>query len=94
ILRGCTSHNGMVYARGSVDDYNHFAAVTGDPGWTWDCLLLYFFKVHTMSIDPRTQFMPPERKWTPPVDHHKMLGQFDPTVQSTTVINVVGLNGF
>ncbi|KAJ7749178.1 hypothetical protein B0H16DRAFT_1249409, partial [Mycena metata] len=47
ILRGCTSHNGMVYTRGSVDDYNHFAAVTGDSGWTWDCLLSYFFKLHT-----------------------------------------------
>ncbi|KAJ7700560.1 hypothetical protein B0H16DRAFT_1258366, partial [Mycena metata] len=47
IVGGCTSHNGMVYTRGSVDDYSHFAAVTGDSGWTWDCLLLYFFKVHT-----------------------------------------------
>ncbi|KAJ7713144.1 hypothetical protein B0H16DRAFT_1341685, partial [Mycena metata] len=56
MLRGCTSHNGMVYTRGSVDDYNHFTAVT------WDCLLSYFPKVHTMSIDPHTQFMPPERK--------------------------------
>ncbi|KAJ7708571.1 GMC oxidoreductase-domain-containing protein [Mycena metata] len=34
----------MVYTRGSVDDYNHFAAVTGDSGWTWDCLLSYFLK--------------------------------------------------
>ncbi|KAJ7713156.1 glucose-methanol-choline oxidoreductase, partial [Mycena metata] len=49
----CTSRNGMVYTRGSVDDYNHFAAVTGDSGWTWDCLLSYFFKLHTMSIDPQ-----------------------------------------
>ncbi|KAJ7715747.1 GMC oxidoreductase-domain-containing protein [Mycena metata] len=41
-----------------------------------------------MSIDPHTQFMPPERKWTPPVDHHETLGQFDPTVYSATRINV------
>ncbi|KAJ7749179.1 hypothetical protein B0H16DRAFT_1691951 [Mycena metata] len=40
-----------------------------------------------MSIDPHTQFMPPERKWTPPVDHHETLGQFDLTVHSTTGIN-------
>ncbi|KAJ7708587.1 hypothetical protein B0H16DRAFT_1823001 [Mycena metata] len=39
----------MVYTRGSVDDYNHFAAVTWDSGWTWDCLLLYFFKNHILA---------------------------------------------
>ncbi|KAJ7715537.1 hypothetical protein B0H16DRAFT_1477323 [Mycena metata] len=42
-----------------------------------------------MSIDPHTQLMPPERKWTPPVDHRETLGQFDPTVHNTTGINVV-----
>ncbi|KAJ7176454.1 glucose dehydrogenase short protein [Mycena filopes] len=78
MLGGCTSHNGMVYTRGSADDYNRFAEVTGDPGWSWDRLLPYFFK---------------NEKWTP-VDHHDIRGQFDPKVHSTTGINAVSLSGF
>jgi hypothetical protein len=42
--------DGMVYTRGSADDYNRFAAVTGDPGWSWDRLLPYFFKVRTRTF--------------------------------------------
>jgi choline dehydrogenase-like flavoprotein len=39
----------MVYTRGSAEDYDRFAAVTGDPGWSWDRLLPYFFKVQPSS---------------------------------------------
>ncbi|KAF8187356.1 hypothetical protein K438DRAFT_1595455, partial [Mycena galopus ATCC 62051] len=46
---GCTSHNFMIYTRGSAEDYDRFAAVTGDPGWSWDHLLPYFFKVRPSS---------------------------------------------
>ncbi|KAJ7643628.1 aryl-alcohol oxidase [Roridomyces roridus] len=79
ILGGCTAHNGMVYTRGSADDYDRYAAVTGDSGWSWDNMLPYFFK---------------NEKWTPPVDHHDTNGQFDPAVHSTNGINSVSLNGF
>ncbi|KAJ7302067.1 pyranose dehydrogenase [Mycena albidolilacea] len=79
ILGGCSSHNGMVYTRGSADDYNRFAAVTGDPGWSWDRLLPYFFK---------------NEKWTPPVDHHDTRGQYDPAVHSNKGINSVSLSAF
>ncbi|KAJ7438136.1 aryl-alcohol oxidase [Mycena galericulata] len=61
ILGGCTAHNGMVYTRGSSADYNRYAAVTGDPGWTWDNLLPYFFK---------------NEKWTQPADHHDTLSGY------------------
>ncbi|KAJ7737308.1 hypothetical protein B0H16DRAFT_1466233 [Mycena metata] len=51
-------YNGMVHTRGSVDDHNHFTAVTGDSGWTWDCLLSYFFKnengLHPWTITKRS----------------------------------------
>ncbi|KAF8218259.1 pyranose dehydrogenase [Mycena galopus ATCC 62051] len=77
ILGGCSAHNGMVYTRGSTDDYDRFAAVTGDSGWSWDRLLPYFFK---------------NEKWTPPVDHHDTRGQYDPAVHSTTGINSVSLS--
>ncbi|KAJ7833564.1 GMC oxidoreductase-domain-containing protein, partial [Mycena leptocephala] len=78
ILGGCSAHNGMVYTRGSADDYNRFAAVTGDSGWSWDRLLPYFFK---------------NEKWTPPVDHHDTHGQYNPAVHSTKGINSVSLSG-
>ncbi|KAF7342997.1 GMC oxidoreductase [Mycena venus] len=79
MLGGCSSHNGMIYTRGSADDYNRFAAITGDPGWSWDRLLPYFFK---------------NEKWTPPVDHHDTRGQFDPAVHSNKGINSVSLSAF
>ncbi|KAF7358832.1 hypothetical protein MSAN_01222800 [Mycena sanguinolenta] len=78
ILGGCTSHNAMVYARGSAEDYDRWAAVTGDPGWSWNNLLPYFFK---------------NEKWTPPADHHETRGQFNPAFHSTSGINSVSLSG-
>ncbi|KAJ6489773.1 aryl-alcohol oxidase precursor [Mycena sanguinolenta] len=78
ILGGCTSHNSMVYTRGSAEDYNRWAAVTGDPGWSWDSLLPYFFK---------------NEKWTPPADNHDTRGEFNPAVHSTHGINSVSLSG-
>ncbi|KAJ7091778.1 hypothetical protein C8R44DRAFT_835759 [Mycena epipterygia] len=75
IPRG-TPLDGMVYARGSAGDYNRYAAVTGDPGWSWDCLPPYFFK---------------NEKWTEPADHHNTRGQFNPFVHSTIGINAVSL---
>ncbi|KAJ6551667.1 aryl-alcohol oxidase, partial [Mycena capillaripes] len=79
ILGGCTAHNGMVYTRGSAEDYDRFAAITDDPGWSWDRLLPYFFK---------------NEKWTEPADHHDTRGQFNPSVHSTKGINSVSLSGF
>ncbi|KAF8184137.1 pyranose dehydrogenase [Mycena galopus ATCC 62051] len=79
VLGGCTAHNGMVYTRGSAEDFDRYAAVTGDLGWSWDNLLPYFFK---------------NEKWTPPADNHDTRGQFDPAVHSTDGINSVSLSGF
>ncbi|KAJ7653253.1 pyranose dehydrogenase [Mycena polygramma] len=79
ILGGCSAHNGMIYTRGSAEDYDRFAAVTGDNGWSWNRLLPYFFK---------------NEKWTEPVDHHETRGQFNPAVHSTKGINSVSLAGF
>ncbi|KAJ6483607.1 alcohol oxidase [Mycena vitilis] len=79
ILGGCSAHNGMVYTRGSADDFNRYAALTGDPGWAWDSIFPYFLKTE---------------KWTPPADHHNTLGQFNPDVHRTDGINSVSLNGY
>lgn len=37
----------MVHTRGSSDDYDEFARLTGDPGWSWESMLPYFMKVRT-----------------------------------------------
>ncbi|KAF8180708.1 aryl-alcohol oxidase [Mycena galopus ATCC 62051] len=78
ILGGCTSHNGMVYTRGSAEDYDRWAAVTGDSGWSWNNLLPYFFK---------------NEKWSPPANNHDTRGEFNPAVHSTHGINSVSLSG-
>ncbi|KAJ7176456.1 aryl-alcohol oxidase [Mycena filopes] len=62
-----------IYEWSSADDYNRFAEVTGDPGWSWDRLLPYFFK---------------NEKWTPPVDHHDTRGQFDPRPERISLDDV------
>ncbi|KAJ6460937.1 aryl-alcohol oxidase [Mycena sanguinolenta] len=79
LLGGTSSINGMLYTRGSRDDFDRYANVTGDPGWSWTAIQKYFRK---------------NEKWSPPADHHNTQGQFDPSVHSTTGINSVTLPGF
>jgi len=43
-LGGCSSINGMIYMRGQARDYDHWAAVTGDPDWCWDNCLPDFIR--------------------------------------------------
>ncbi|KAF9061024.1 GMC oxidoreductase-domain-containing protein, partial [Rhodocollybia butyracea] len=79
ILGGSSSVNGMFYTRGSANDYDHWARVTGDDGWSWD------------NIQP---FLALNEKWEPPADHHNTTGKFNPAVHSLTGINAVSLPGF
>lgn len=43
VLGGCSSINGMIYARGQSADYDHWATL-GNKGWSWDDVLPYFKK--------------------------------------------------
>ncbi|KAJ7148659.1 aryl-alcohol oxidase [Mycena crocata] len=79
LLGGTSSVNGMWYTRGSKDDFDRFARVTGDPGWSWSAIQPYFRK---------------NEKWTEPADHHDTSNQYDPSVHSTTGVNSVSLPGF
>ncbi|KAJ6475754.1 pyranose dehydrogenase [Mycena vitilis] len=79
ILGGCSSHNGMAYTRGSADDFNRYAEITGDLGWSWNQVLPYFFK---------------NERWTEPADHHDTRGEFNPFVHSTTGKTSVSLAGY
>jgi choline dehydrogenase len=42
VLGGCSSINGMIYMRGQARDYDHWATLTGEPGWCWDACLPHF----------------------------------------------------
>ncbi|KAE9395309.1 aryl-alcohol oxidase-like protein [Gymnopus androsaceus JB14] len=79
ILGGTSSVNGMAYTRGSADDWDRFAVVTGDDGWSWE------------NIQP---YLALNEKWVPPADGHNTTGQFNPSVHSFTGINDVSLPGF
>ncbi|KAL0573358.1 hypothetical protein V5O48_008601 [Marasmius crinis-equi] len=78
-LGGSSAINGMVYTRGSRDDWDRYADVTGDEGWSWDQIQPYIRK---------------NERFTPPADSHDTTGEFDPSVHSFDGINGVTLSGF
>ncbi|TFK31044.1 hypothetical protein BDQ12DRAFT_619673, partial [Crucibulum laeve] len=76
ILGGSSSVNFLGYTRGSSDDYDRYARITGDSGWSWNKLLPYILK---------------NERWTTPADHHNTFGQFNPAVHSFNGVNSVSL---
>jgi choline dehydrogenase len=44
VLGGSSSINGMIYMRGQSQDYDRWAAATGDERWDWDHVLPMFMK--------------------------------------------------
>lgn len=79
ILGGTSSINGMFYTRGSSSDFDRFAEVTGDPGWSWEKMQPYVRK---------------NERWTAPADNHNTSGQFTPSVHGFNGITSVSLTGF
>ncbi|KAJ7136692.1 hypothetical protein C8R44DRAFT_828533 [Mycena epipterygia] len=73
------ARDGMVYTRGAADDFNRYAELTGDEGWSWDRLVPYFLKTEN---------------WTAPVDMHDTAGQYNPAIHGTDGPISVSLNGF
>lgn len=69
----------MVYTRGSSDDYDRYAKISGDAGWSWKSLQRYFKK---------------NERWTAPADGHNTTGQYNPTVHGFDGVNAVSLSGF
>ncbi|KAJ6624607.1 hypothetical protein B0H10DRAFT_2006720 [Mycena sp. CBHHK59/15] len=79
VLGGSSSINGMFYTRGSSADYDRWANVTGDKGWSWDNMQHYFKKSEI---------------FTSPVDQHNTTGQFDPTLHGKNGSLSVTIGGF
>ncbi|KDR77821.1 hypothetical protein GALMADRAFT_245927 [Galerina marginata CBS 339.88] len=78
VLGGTSSVNCLVYTRGSQADFDRYAKVTGDEGWSWQNMLPYFKK---------------SEKFTPPSDRHNTTGEFNPSVHGFNGFNSVSLPG-
>ncbi|KAJ7693405.1 alcohol oxidase [Mycena rosella] len=79
-LGGSTSVNCQIYTRGSKEDFDRWAKVTGDDGWSWNSLVPYQKKNERFSLQTS--------------DHHNIAGQFNPAVHGFNGINTVSLAGF
>ncbi|KAJ6551249.1 alcohol oxidase [Mycena capillaripes] len=79
VLGGSSSINLLTYTRGSKEDYDRWAKVTGDDGWSWDQLLPYMKK---------------NERFSPSLDYCNTTGRFDPAVHGFDGINTVSLPGF
>lgn len=78
-LGGSTSINYMVWSRGPSDDYDRWAHVTGDPGWSWE------------SMQPIIESI---EKLVPPADGHDTTGQIDPRIHGTSGPVQISVQGF
>ncbi|KAJ7693362.1 alcohol oxidase, partial [Mycena rosella] len=78
VLGGSSSVNYMAYTRGSKDDYDRFARVSGDEGWGWESLIPYMRK---------------NERFAPPVNQNTT-EQFNPAVHGFNGVNTVSLPGF
>ncbi|KAH9934335.1 aryl-alcohol oxidase-like protein [Fomitopsis serialis] len=65
VLGGSSTINFCVWTRGSVDDWDRYANVTEDIGWSWNEMLPYMKKSESL---------------VPPSDHHDTAGQVNPVV--------------
>ncbi|KAF9457987.1 hypothetical protein BDZ94DRAFT_1226987 [Collybia nuda] len=79
MLGGSSSVNYMVYTRGSSDDFDAYAAITGDSGWGWENIKKY---------------IPKHERWSAPADQHNTKGQFTPSAHGTDGLLQVSLPGF
>jgi choline dehydrogenase-like flavoprotein len=86
----------MVYSRGSSDDYNRYAKLTNDPGWSWDEIQVYLRKVSLFNFGPCSTSLHgvQNEHWSAPADHHNTTGEFNPSVHGYHGINAVSLPGF
>ncbi|KAF7368045.1 GMC oxidoreductase [Mycena sanguinolenta] len=71
--------DGLAYTRGAAEDFDRYANLTGDEGWSWNKIFPYFLK---------------NERWTAPADHHDTHGQYNPAVHGTDGPIQVSISGF
>ncbi|RDB17146.1 Pyranose dehydrogenase 3 [Hypsizygus marmoreus] len=79
VLGGSSSVNTMTYTRGSSDDYDRYARVTGDSGWSWKNVQKYLRR---------------NERWTLPADNHNITGQFEPSAHGYNGVMSICLPGY
>ncbi|KAJ7223851.1 aryl-alcohol oxidase-like protein [Mycena haematopus] len=79
MLGGSTSTNSMAYTRASSEEWDRYARLSGDEGWSWNNMQKYMLM---------------NEKWTAPADNHNTTGQYNPAVHSKTGITSVSLPGY
>ncbi|RPD62463.1 alcohol oxidase [Lentinus tigrinus ALCF2SS1-7] len=77
VLGGSTAINQMAFCRGTKDDYDRWAKVAGDEGWSWKKLVPFVRQLDRMTL---------------PADRHNTTGEFDPSIHynGTVPISVAG----
>lgn len=75
-LGGSSAVNYMTYTRGSSQDYDRYASVSGDQGWGWIKMAPYILK---------------NERFVPPADHHNITGEFNPSVHNYDGMTSVSL---
>ncbi|KAF7760086.1 CAZyme family AA3 [Agaricus bisporus var. burnettii] len=83
ILGGCSSHNGMIYTRGSKDDWDRWADLSGNEDFRWDKILPLMMKGERFTQDIENQ--PVEGRFDPTV--HGLHGKLSVTVSPLNVTN-------
>ncbi|SJL04319.1 uncharacterized protein ARMOST_07685 [Armillaria ostoyae] len=78
-LGGSSAINGMSYMRGSSQDYDRYARISGDPIWGWDALQPYMRK---------------NERFVAPADHHNITDQFNPAVHGFNGVTYVSRPGY
>ncbi|KAK0224247.1 aryl-alcohol oxidase precursor [Armillaria fumosa] len=78
-LGGSSAVNYLLYTRGSSQDYDRYAQISGDPGWGWEALQPYFLK---------------NERFVAPADSHNTSGESDPAVHGFDGVNSVSLPGY
>ncbi|KAF9002550.1 GMC oxidoreductase-domain-containing protein [Cyathus striatus] len=95
VLGGSSSINGMVYTRGSRDDYNRWATITGDEGWSWNKMLPFILRVGITKAQTNALFINSllrNEHFTLTGDRHSIQArQFDPAFHNFTGINYVSI---
>jgi choline dehydrogenase len=77
-LTSSCSEDGMIYSRGSADDYNSYARISGDNGWSWDSLLPYIKKVGRQAYPAGWCLIPEQNeRYVAPTSGRNTSGEYD-----------------
>ncbi|KZT03821.1 GMC oxidoreductase [Laetiporus sulphureus 93-53] len=92
VLGGSSSINAMIWTRTSVDDWDRYAAVTGDPGWSWNAMFPYMLR--TEGLVPPASDPTPANPGSGEFNFATDYGRLNPAVHNTTGPVNVSLAGY